>query len=319
MPSRRRPWGRPPRRIPDGFPRRSLGHCHSTVTPLARAQSIRAAYRAALPFLAATAPRPRGEVPARLVMFSCRRDMPELVASLRSFLRHAGSPRGIMVVSDGSHRRGDVTLLARLHAGTRVRHWRDAAPRRLPHAVAAYAARHPMGRKLAVELALPDGREPVIYADADVLFFPGAAELAEVAADGGRPRALRDCGPYFDDRLLAGPAEAVPPVNGGFLLLHERPDWDEALRRLDSLAGRPGFFSEQTLLQVAMRASGARELDPSRYVVSIADRYLDADLHAGPEIALRHYTTSVRPKLWQALAAAGETAAGAPFPLDRHG
>jgi hypothetical protein len=246
-------------------------------------------------------PRPARTFPAlAVVSFSGERDVPEQVASIRSFLAHVGEPARWTVVSDGSHTPGSRVLLSGLHACVAVLALDDAVGAASDPAVARYARRHAMGKKLALELSLPVER-PTLYVDADVLFFGGGRELGELV-DGGdrRPRYLQDCGPYFDPRLLAR-GEARRPVNGGAFLLWRPLDWQPALARLRRLRGAAGFFTEQTLLHLAMHASGARPLDAERYVVSRRDEHSPADAFAGRHIVLRHYTTPVRHKFWGAV------------------
>lgn len=248
-------------------------------------------------------PEPPRALALSVVSFSGERDLLEQVASIRSLLAHAGAPASWTIVSDGTHAARSRALLEAVHPCVGVVALADAVVAHLCPAVARYARRHPMGKKLALELSLPlDGA--TLYVDADVLFFPGAARLASLL-DGGddrAPRYLLDCGAYLDRRLLRHRGEAVGPVNGGVFLLRRPLDWRAALGRLDRLDGVPDFFTEQTLLHLAMHGSAARPLDPVRYVVSLQDERAFGDAFAGPGIVLRHYTTPVRHKLWCAAA-----------------
>jgi hypothetical protein len=238
--------------------------------------------------------------PLAVVSFSGERDVAEQAASIRSFLAHVGEPALWTVVSDGSHSPHSRMLLSGLHACVAVLGLDDAVGGRADPHVLRYARRHPMGKKLALELSMPVER-PTLYVDADVLFFAGGRELAELVEGGdGRPRYLQDCGPYFDRRLLAS-GEAGHPVNGGAFLLWRPLDWQPALARLRRLRGAAGFFTEQTLLHLAMHASAARPFDAERYVVSRRDEHSPADAYAGRRIVLRHYTTPVRHKFWCAV------------------
>ena len=88
------------------------------------------------------------------------------------------------------------------------------------------------------------------------------------------------------------------PLNAGFFILYEAPDWAAALDRLARLEARPNFHTEQTLMHLTMHAGGARPLDQLRYVVSVNDMFSYRDEHARRQIVLRHYTTPVRYKLW---------------------
>jgi hypothetical protein len=262
----------------------------------------RAAYRAALGRLAARPVAAPRAVACHLVTFSGEEALPEQVASLRSFLAHAGRPWSATVVSDGTHRPAARRLLEAIDPVVRVVDVEDVALPELPAAVRAYAARAPLGRKLAVELALPLRGERTLYADADVLFLRGAGVLARLVEDPvGAPRFLLDPEPYLDDRLSPGDRHA--PVNSGALLVHRPLDWAPGLRALAALGPAPErWHTEQTVLHLAVHASGGVPLDPARFVVQTDDMRSLRDRHANPAVALRHYTTPVRHKLWCRLA-----------------
>ncbi len=253
---------------------------------LARAHgaALRAAYRAALPALA------RRRVPAApalrcdVVAFSSQAHLPEQVVSIRSFLRHAGRPRRFRVLSDGTHTRRAAALLRAIDPCVEV--------------ALAPAAPDPMLAKLALETGL--GRDgPVLYADADVLFLPGATRLAALleAPPAAPALFLQDCEPYLDERLVTPAERALAPVNGGVQVLFAPLDWDDALARLPA---DPVFHTEQTLLHLAMHRSGARPLDPAMFVVSTDDLRAWGDACASPRLALRHSPPPGRHTLGQA-------------------
>ena len=275
---------------------------------LARAEgrAVRAAYAAALPVVARRRVHAPRALQCRAFAYSSLADLPEQVLSIRSFLQHVGRPTRYTVVSDGSHDAGARALLRAIDQAVDVADLADLVRPDLPAPVRAYARTHPMGAKLALELSLPvDG--PILYADADVLFLPAASRdlTARIAGDGGVPGwfLVDEEWAYLDRRLHAG---GDAPVNAGMFLLHRPLEWDEALDRLERhAAGDYGFHTEQTVVHIAMHASGARGLDPRRYVIATDDMHALRDRHAGPEVVLRHYTTPVRHKLWCTLARPG--------------
>jgi hypothetical protein len=246
---------------------------------------------------AAATGAPRAIPDLSVVSFSGQRDLPEQFASIRSFLRHVGEPAAWTVVSDGSHSSRARALLRGVHRCVRVRRLGAVARRDLPAEVVRYAADDPMGKKLALELSLPV-RGRTLYVDADVLFFPRAHTLPRLlASSDGRPWYLTDCGRYFDDRLLSR-GEAADPVNGGLFAVSEPLDWRAALQRLRDLNGRPQYHTEQTLLHLAMHHSDARPFPADAFILSRLDEHRATDGFACNDVALRHYTTPVRPKLW---------------------
>jgi hypothetical protein len=237
--------------------------------------------------------------------FSSEHDLPEQVASLRSFLANVGTPAEFTIVSDGTHSKTSVALLRALHDCVSVVPWDRFVDPGLPRAVWEYAEANWRGKKLATEVSLPDER-PVLYVDSDILFFPAASELRELSDGAGAdPRYLRDAKrrrPFLEDRLLRNRREGKKGVNAGFFFHPEGLDWGPALERLERLAGPPGIFTDQTVVHLAMHQAGARPFDRSRYVLATDDRSLLRDPYLRPDTVLRHYVTPVRHKLWITLA-----------------
>lgn len=237
---------------------------------------------------------------ASVYALSCGRDLPEQVASVRSLLQFVGVPDRYVIVSDGSHRLGEIELLRRIHPCITVvplAEFAANADRTLPPAVADYAALNPMGKKLTMILAIPiDG--PTIYSDSDIFFFPGGPSLPELlTANPGQSYYLPDADPAFDERILTG-MPWQEPINGGFIIFDHPPDWSEAMARFLSLAGPPNYFTEQTMVHLTLHRDGAKPLPLDRYVMARDDEFEWGDCYAGREIVLRHYVTPVRHKFW---------------------
>jgi hypothetical protein len=232
------------------------------------------------------------------VAFSGQGDLPEQIASLRSFLAYAGQPEEILVVSDGTHPPESLERLQRVHPALRVISHADFRRPGLPTPVIRYAQQHPLGKKLTVFLSLA-GDRTTVYSDSDILYFPAAAQLPQLLAGvETQPRYLLDCWPSLDGRLLAGEEEKAQPVNTGFLVLRRQLAWEAALARLEKMSGDPGFFTEQTVTHLAMRASGGVPLPPDRYVIRNEDQWWYGDHFAGQSVILRHYISSLRHKMW---------------------
>jgi hypothetical protein len=238
------------------------------------------------------------EVPATLLAFCGRRDLPEQVASWRSFQLWVGRPRRAVLVSDGTLEEADFKLLRALEPRIEINSIEQFGGPTATESMRRYAAAQPMGRKLFVMRAM-DSLAPVIYADSDILYFPAAAELLEPRFwDAANPSYLLDPYPSLDLRLVSGEGERLNPVNGGFVVVRRALEWTEPMRRLEALSGDPAFFSEQTLLHLAIRFSGGRPLDPAQYVLRNEDQWSATDWFAGPQVALRHYISSLRHKMW---------------------
>ena len=229
--------------------------------------------------------------------------LPEQIASIRSFLKHAGLPKSFNVVSDGTYSHESESILRELDPVVRVHS--TPPPSNLPTAFQKYLCEHPTGRQLALIMSLPHER-PALYVDSDVLFFAGAKCLKDIIRlQSSAALYLQDCQFSGDERLLLNHAEQQNPINTGVALFHGQLDWSVAVKRFEKLEdAAPTFFTNQTLTHLALHANGAVALDPRKFVLQLHDQFIYSDRYAGPEIALRHYVNPVRHKFWTSLARA---------------
>lgn len=269
---------------------------------LARAQGriVQRTYERFLPLISGRKIRCARHVPLDVFGYSGESRLAEQIASIRSFLRHAGRPNRFVVVSDGTHSSESIELLRRVDECVSV----ESVPAPNVSAsgrLADYLRNHPTGKQLALVMALP--REaPALYVDSDVRFFSGAPDLANYAAsDTAAAYYLRDCGFAGDQRLLRSEEEKSRPVNTGALLIRRRLDWSVGVDRFHQLESEPNFFTNQTITHLVMHANHAEPFDPVRYVLQLDDQFMYRDHYAGPQIALRHYVDPVRHKFWTSL------------------
>ncbi|MDB6147019.1 MAG: Nucleotide-diphospho-sugar transferase, partial [Spartobacteria bacterium] len=226
--------------------------------------------------------------------------LPEQIASIRSFLRWVGRPRTFTVVSDGSYSDRSVRLLKSVDSCVAFRESEEPNPN-LPEKFRAYLRSHPIGRQLALIMSLPI-RDPALYVDSDVIFFPAALDLLSYANLRDAPAYyLPDCQFSGDERLLRSSVERENPVNTGVLLLFEQLDWTFSINRFLELTGEPTFFTNQTMTHLTMHKNGAHRLDPAKYVLQLDDQFVFQDRYAGSSLALRHYVNPIRHKLWTSL------------------
>ena len=269
----------------------------------AKGRAIRALYRALLPSIARRKVEAPRSFPLEVFAYSGEAALPEQVASIRSFLRHAGRPPRLTIVSDGTYTPRSIELLRGIDSAIIVSDAKDWVPTNLPAEIQPYLKEHPTGRQLALIMSLPT-KDPVLYLDSDVLFFEGAQDLLNYAEERDAPAFyLRDCRFSGDDRLLRGASEEADPVNTGFLLLFQPLDWSLGIQRFLEMKGAPNFFTNQTITHLTMHANGAQPFDPRKYVLQLDDQFVYPDRYANASLALRHYVNPVRHKFWTTLPA----------------
>lgn len=271
---------------------------------LARAEgsATRTSYRALLPAIARRRIPESAHAQFNVFAYSGENSLPEQVASVRSFLKYVGRPNRFTIVSDGTLSDRSCHILKSIDPVISVSHFAQWVQNDLPAKVYPYLTTHPTGKQLALIMSLPVDA-PTLYIDSDVLFFPAAKDLIQLAENGGAPAFyLADCRLSADERLLrGGEAGSAQPVNTGVLFLFEKLDWRLALRRFLELPGLPNFFTNQTMTHLTMHANGASPLDKRKYVLQLDDQFVYPDRYASRDLALRHYVNPVRHKFWTAI------------------
>jgi hypothetical protein len=259
---------------------------------------IRSIYKAAISQIVRDSISQILEIPANIFSLSCQRDLPEQIASIRSFIRYVGVPDRFTVISDGSYAEASCKLLRKIHPCVEVLPIEKLIGNNLPQCVYEYAAQQAMGKKLAVLLSLPI-LKTTIYTDSDILFFPGGGDLVNIITSSDRTSLyLPDCAVKMDERVIYEESEKLNPVNGGFIIFKQQLNWDFALERLSKLQELNHYFTEQTLVHLTMHHNHALPLDTKQYVLSVDDQFIYSDKFASKEIALRHYVSDIRHKFW---------------------
>lgn len=255
-------------------------------------------YKAALPWIVNMPIQQTRKVQMAVYYFSCERDLPEQVASIRSFIRYVGLPEKLIVISDGTYSPESCTLIRKINPCIDVVSFEKFIKKNLPKSVYTYANIHPLGKKLAVLASIPI-EQVTIFADSDILFFPDAGNLVSLTKSLDQlPLYLPDCVPALDERILFSSSEKSNPINSGFILLYKPLDWNFALKRLEQVAENPHYFTEQTILHLAVHNNQGIALPHNQFVVSLDDQCIYKDKYAGKKIVLRHYVNPVRHKLW---------------------
>ncbi|WP_138498489.1 hypothetical protein [Nostoc sp. PA-18-2419] len=258
----------------------------------------RSLYKAVLSQIVSIPIKQTQQVPISVYALSCERDLPEQVASIRSFIHHVGVPDTFTVVSDGSYTDSSCNLLCRIHPCVQVVLLRNFVRTDLPQCVVDYAQLHPMGKKLSALMSIPINGT-TIYTDSDILFFPGGIDLINLSnSDDKFSLYLADCSMSLDKRIIYDESEKLNPVNGGFILFRQEFDWDFAIKRLANLPEAPSYFTEQTIVHLTMHHNHGQPLCPKKYVLNVEDQFIYPDKSASKNIALRHYVSDVRHKFW---------------------
>ena len=126
--------------------------------------------------------------------------------------------------------------------------------------LAQYAAASAWGLKVA-SIVLLARREPVLFVDADILWFADPVDLLGPTDFWAKPRGVREtnCYQHRDMALRFCPEVLKPPfVNGGILALHGEFLAPEILREMvrEALADPKDGAFEQTIIATAVKLGG---------------------------------------------------------------
>ena len=262
---------------------------------------LRSIYKSSLSNLVSFPIAQERQVPIKVYALSCERDLPEQVASLRSFLRHVGIPKAFTIMSDGSYTEESIKLLRLVHPCVDVQLLTKFQRDDLPQSVYEYASQQAMGKKLAALMSIPID-DATLYTDSDILFFQGASDLADLAAsDDLDTYYLPDCKNSLDKRLIYEDIEQQNPINAGFILFKKALDWNKSVQRLASLKEPPNYFSEQTIVNLTIKLSNGNALAREKYIMNVDDQFIYPDQFVTKQIAMRHYVSDIRHKFWQSV------------------
>ncbi|BBC23529.1 hypothetical protein [Pseudanabaena sp. ABRG5-3] len=238
------------------------------------------------------------QVPIKVYALSCERDLPEQVASLRSFLRYVGIPQAFTIMSDGSYTQQSIELLRKIHPCVEVQLLTTFQREDLPQSVYEYASQQAMGKKLAALMSIPID-SATLYTDSDILFFEGASDLADLASSNDTyTYYLPDCKNSLDRRLIYEDGEMQEPINAGFILFKKALDWNDSIQRLSKLSEPPNYFSEQTIVNLTIKQNHGVALASDKYIMNVEDQFIYPDKFATKQIAMRHYVSDIRHKFW---------------------
>jgi hypothetical protein len=126
--------------------------------------------------------------------------------------------------------------------------------------LAQYAENSPYGLKLAAIILLAR-RQPLLFVDADILWFRDPVHLIGLASSWGKPKGIRESNCYQrrDMALRYCPQVMEPPfVNGGILAVHGEflpPDMLHGMVR-EALADPGDGTFEQTIIATGVKLGG---------------------------------------------------------------
>ncbi|WP_276480592.1 hypothetical protein [Paraflavitalea pollutisoli] len=237
-------------------------------------------------------------LPVDIVSFSGSKTLIEQCYSTLSFYYNVGRPQSWTIYSDKSHSQLEIDFLQQI-PGVQVKAWDSSLEVRI-EALFEFGKFSIWGNRLHAYLNHPIQRT-TIFTDSDMLFFPSFRNFLPVIGSGSW--FMPDSYPHLDAYYFKQFGESQGPfVNAGFLIFNKRPSWEVAV---DYIINRPDrtsweHFTEQAAIHHMFKTDGHYHLlDENSFILKGSDSFKFGTDYKSEDIAVRHYVSTVRHKMWQ--------------------
>lgn len=238
------------------------------------------------------------EVDFEMISFSGATSFEDQVLSIISFLVYAGTPKKWTIYSDKSYTEEHKQVFKDKFAFVSVVDWDVYDYVRDNKLLGDYLKECHLAKKLNVIIGHPYQWQ-TIYVDSDIIFYKNISAYLNSG--------LLSTGLWYAPDPMWGDVEgyfkikreSIYPLNSGFLILNKNFDPQDIFKYFESLHGKYHYFSEQSSFEYAFRKQQANLLDPRQFIIDSSDQFDFATKYYPDSIAIRHYTTPVRHKIWQ--------------------
>jgi hypothetical protein len=251
-----------------------------------------------IPSLIAGIPRKECSGAINVASFSGSKTFVEQLYSVLSFYYNVGIPNSWTVYSDKTHTAEETALLQQI-PGLKVLHWDHNLAIRFD-GLLRFGQYNIWGNRLHAYLNHPI-TTTTIFTDSDILFYKKFGDF--IPTLNKQNWFIADGAPHFDRYLTDRfGAPQAPFLNAGFLIFNERPDWESAVQYILNRDDRNTWehFTEQASIHYMFQADRNKGiLDPRYFVLSGSDSFKFGMDFNPDRIAMRHFVSVVRHKMWQ--------------------
>lgn len=239
----------------------------------------------------------RKEVAHEIISFSGASTFEDQLLSIYSFVSYAGTPSSWTIYSDKTYTLAEKKCFKALFPFVSTLDWDVYDHYQKNHLIKEYLTVCNLAKKINAIIGHPYNGQ-TFYLDSDILLYKNISYYLNCAAFNKGlwyvPDALENIDAHFDTDK-----ESIYSLNSGFLILNNHFDHSGIYDYLESLNGNYSYFSEQSSFEYAFRQQEAKILDPRQFIIDTSDQF-DFSIKYNPDsIAMRHYTSPVRHKMWQ--------------------
>lgn len=233
-----------------------------------------------------------------LFSFSGASGFEDQILSIYSFVYYVGFPLKWIIYSDKSYTEYHINMFRKIFPFVEVKDWDLTKSFENNGNVKEYLSVCPLAKKLNIILDHEYKDTQSIYVDSDIVFYKNMSYYfnSNLLSKGlwYVPDTLGNPKNYF-----YVPRESIYPLNSGLLILNNKFDFEDIYQYFKNLKGNYGYFSEQSSFEYAFRRQGANILDPRQFIIDTSDQFDFSNKYDPRDIAMRHYTSPVRHKMWQ--------------------
>jgi len=237
------------------------------------------------------------ELNHEIISFSGNSTFEDQLLSIYSFVSYAGIPARWTIYSDKTYTREEKKWFKTLFPFVSILDWDIYDHYQKNNLIKEYLTVCNLAKKINIIIGHPYNGQ-TFYLDSDILIYKNFSYyLNSTEINTGLwyvPDALENISAHFKTNN-----ESIFSLNSGFLTLNNQFDPSGIFDYLESLNGNYGYFSEQSAFEYAFKKQEAKPLDPRQFIIDTTDQF-DFSIKYNPDsIAMRHYTSPVRHKMWQ--------------------
>lgn len=236
------------------------------------------------------------------VSFSSSRDLEEQMLSILSLIKWYGHPQKWTIYSDGSHTEEDKEILKLLGSFIVIKKWNDCLDN-INHDkkdfLFQYAKSAPLGKKLSAFISHSITCKTA-FLDSDIVFYKNIKDTLDLvnSSEFNWFTVEVEWG-TLDTRYKIESPKELYQINSGFSIINKDFNWTQALDFISTLNNQFEYFSEQTAFHIAMKNQNSYPLDPRKFMLHSSDQFSIRTLQNNSSIAIRHFVSPVRHKMWQ--------------------
>jgi hypothetical protein len=238
-----------------------------------------------------------GTVNFDIISFSGIDSFEDQLLSIYSFMYYAGIPKSWTIYSDKSYTIDHKNLFEKYFSFVSVIDW-DVFTCINKHAcLDEYLKFCHLAKKVNVILGHEYSGQ-TMYVDSDVIFYKHISYYLNSAVISKGLWYISDTLENAENHLSVS-RENIYPLNSGFLILNNEFNKQDVITYFENLKGNFHYFSEQSSFEFAFRKQAANILEPADFIVDVSDQFDFSAKYSPDKIAMRHYVSPVRHKMWQ--------------------